>query len=117
MGILGIIGDFIYLQGIKERSFLKFQIAQFIFPFDRELLIGPAQYYFKEQKLDNDTIIYLKKALKHDPYSVQFLGVAAQLEFYYGNKNEAVLMKKQLEKIAPNSNALKRINEIMKGFK
>lgn len=116
MGIIGLLADYIYLQGIKERNIFKFQVAQLLFPFDRELLIGPAQYYFKEQKIDNNTIHFLKIALEHDPYSVQFLGAYIQLEYLYGNKNEAKLNKKKLEKIAPNSNVLKRINEIMKGL-
>jgi hypothetical protein len=116
MGILGLLSDQIYLNGVKENDFFKLQMAQYIFPFDREILIGPAQYYFKNKKLDDNTFKYLKIAIKHDHYSVQFLGAYIQLEYLYGNKNEAKLNKKKLEKIAPNSNALKRINEIMKGL-
>lgn len=91
----------------------KLQTAKFIFPFEREILIGPAQLHFSQKIADRD--IY-KEALKYDPYSVQFLGIHIQLEYRYGNKNEALSAYRKLKLIAPNSNVLKRINETTKGL-
>jgi len=115
--MLGLIGDWFYLKGIKEKDLIKLEVARHFFPFEREILIGPAQLYYSTKTLDNRTFYYYKDVLKYDPYSVQFLGVYIQLEYIYGNKNEALISKQKLTKIAPNSNALKRINELTKGLK
>ena len=117
MGIFGLIGDQIYLIGLKEQNFIKLDVARYFFPFEREILIGPAQLYFQNKILDNWSLYYYKEALKYDPYSAQFLGVYIQLLYLTGNKNEASISKQKLKQIAPNSNVLKQINETMKGLK
>lgn len=117
VAILGFVGDQIYLKGIKSKDLIQLYIASTIFPFEREILIGPAQLYYSSRIIDNNTLAILRNALIYDPYSIQFLGTVIQLEYLSGNKNEALILKQKLKKIAPNSNALKRINEIMKGFK
>ena len=92
-------------------------IAKSIFPFERDIIIGPAQLYYKYKIANQEALNEYRNILKYDPYSVQFLGVYIQLELLIGNKNEALIAKQKLEKIAPNSNALKRINDMMKGLK
>jgi len=87
-----------------------------LFPFEREILIGPGQLQFKQQIIDTNSLAMYKEILAYDPYSVQFLGVYIQIEYLYGNKNEAKAYYKRLKLIAPNSNVLKRINETMKGL-
>lgn len=104
------------MQGLKESNVLKLEVARYFFPYEREILIGPAQIYFRDKVADKAVLSYYKEVLKYDPYSVQFLGVAIQLEYIYGNKNEALINKQKLQRIAPNSNVLKRINELMKGL-
>ena len=112
-GLMVIVGDQIYLKGIYQKDLVKLETAKFLFPFEREILISPAQFYFREKVLN---YIAYKEALRYDPYSVQFLGVIIQLDYLYGNKNEALINKQKLQRIAPNSNVLKRIND-MKGLK
>jgi hypothetical protein len=90
-------------------------VATYFFPFEREILIGPAQFYFREKIANANSVSVYKDALKYDPYSIQFLGVAIQLDYIYGNKNEALIGKQKLQKIGPNSKVLKQINA--KGFK
>ena len=96
---------------------LKLEVAHYFFPFEREILIGPAQFYFREKLIDDRSLFLYKEALSYDPYSAQFLGVYIQLEYLTGNKNEALIAMQKLKRIAPNSNVLKRINELMKGLK
>lgn len=91
-------------------------MARYLFPFEREILIGPAQFYFRGKIINDNSLAVYKDALSYDPYSVQFLGIYIQLEYNYGNKNEAMLAYKKLKAIAPNSNVLKRINETTKGL-
>ena len=102
---------------MKENNLNLIFNAADVFPFDKDILVGPAQYYSRNQRIDNNAIYVYKKALKYDPYSVQFLGIYGQLEFFYRNKNNALMVKHTLEKIAPNSNAYKRINDLTKGLK
>lgn len=66
---------------------------------------------------DTKSLYYYEEAVKYDPYSVQFLGAYIQFEYLTRNTNEALMVKQKLEKIAPNSNALKQINELTKGSK
>ena len=113
---MGLAADQFYLKGLKESDLIKLEVARHIFPFEREILIGPAQFYFREKIADANSIAVYKNALSYDPYSVQFLGVYTQLEYLYGNKNEALVAYRKLKLIAPNSNVLKRINETMKGL-
>lgn len=110
-----MIGDQFYLQGIKTKDVAKLEAAKLLFPFEREILIGTAQLYYANKILDDRTLYYFKDVLRYDPYSVQYLGAVSQLEYLNGNKNEAIVIKTQLEKIAPNSNVLKAINDLMKG--
>ena len=115
--ILGITSDQFYLKGLKTQNLFYINMAKQLFPFNKDILVGPAQFYFRYKIANKDALNIYKETLKYDPYSVQFLGVYAQLEYLIGNKNEALIAKQKLEKIAPNSNALKRINVMMKGLK
>lgn len=112
-----MIGDQLYLKGLYNRDLLKLEVATYFFPFDKDILIGPAQYYFIERTINDKALAAYKDAVYYDPYSVQFLGVHAQIQYLAGNKNEALIAKQKLQQIAPNSNILKRINEITKGLK
>ena len=116
MGLFGILADQVYLKAIQQGNFVKLEVASYLFPFEREILIGPAQLQFRQKTIDTNSVALYKEILTYDPYSVQFLGVYVQLEYLYGNKNEAKLAYKKLKLIAPNSNVLKRINETMKGL-
>ena len=112
-GILGIVGDQFYLKGLKTGNIEYFKFASILFPYEKELAIGYVEAKLKVQLLDKD----IKEALKYDPYSVQLLGMYAQYENYFGNKNDARIALKQLEKISPNSNMLKEIKKVNpKGF-
>lgn len=117
MGILGLVSDQFYLKALKENDLFRLEVAKEIFPFERDILIGPAQFYFRNQIVDNKTLDHMRQALYYDPYSVQFLGAYIQLEYLNHNKNEALIAKRRLEKIAPNSNVLKKINDLTKGLK
>ena len=115
--ILGIAADQIYLKGLTQRNLIKLEAARLIFPYEREINIGPAQLNFINRKIDQNALQTYKDALYYDSYSIQFLGVVTQIEFLIGNKNEALIYKQKLEKIGPNSNILKTINEFTKGLK
>lgn len=114
---MGLTSDQFYLKGIKDQNLVYLNIAKTIFPFDRDIIIGPAQLYYKYKVANKEALAEYKDILRYDPYSVQFLGVYIQLELLIGNKNEALIAKQKLQKIAPNSNILKRINDMMKGLK
>lgn len=88
-----------------------------VFPFEREILIGPAQLYFVNKIATKESLALYKEALDYDPYSIQFLGAVTQIEYLMNNRNEAQIYKQKLEKIGPNSKVLKKINEITKGLK
>lgn len=88
-----------------------------VFPFEREILIGPAQFSFMNQIATVEALELYREAIKYDPYSIQFLGVVTQMEFLINNRNEAKIHKQKLEKIGPNSKILKKINEYTKGLK
>ena len=117
MGVLGLIGDNLFLNGLLTRNLDKIIQARDVFPFERDILVGPAQFYSREKLVDTKTLYYFRDALTYDPYSVQFLSVYGQLQILNKNGNEVLIVKNRLEKIAPNSNGLKRINDLTKGLK
>lgn len=116
-----LIGDQIYLLGLKENELAYFKLSKRIFPFDKEIITGQALTLIRNRIINEQVYFALKDALKYDPYSVEMLGMYIQYANMTRNKNEASMSFKKLQKIAPNSNVLKELEklnykEILKGF-
>ncbi len=101
-----------YLKGLKDNDISYFRAAKFIFPFEKDILVGEALVYLRSKIVGEQVYSSLKDALVYDPYSAEMLGMYIQYANYYGNKNEAKLAYKKLERIAPNSNVLKELRKI-----
>lgn len=115
--LLGVAGDQLYLKGLKERNILPFELAAFVFPFDKDILIGPSEFRITNKILDENTYRTLKEQIKYDPNSPRLLGMYMQYAAYFGNINDAQMSFKKLEIIAPNSNVLKAVKKInIKGY-
>lgn len=110
--LLGIVGDQFYLKGVKEQNLFYFQVAKEVFPFEKEMLVGEALILIRNKIVNEQVALSLKKALIYDPYSAEMLAMYAQYANLYGNKNEALMAFKKLEKISPNSNVLKEMKKL-----
>lgn len=85
----------------------SFKLAYKWFPFERNILIGEADFYSKVQIINKQSYDAVKKALYYDPYSPQLLGLEFQYAFIFG-ENETVYNSFQLlKKIAPNMPVVK----------
>lgn len=113
-GILGITGDQFYLKGIKEQNLLYLIIAKSVFPFEKELLVGPGHLYLISQTINLEAKNEIKDALKYDPYSAQFLSVYAQYLNIFNDKKEALIYLEKLKLISPNSQMTKIVTERFK---
>lgn len=105
-------GDQIYLLGLREGEISYFRLAIKIYPFDKEIVTSEALVLIRNKIVEEKTYLALQKALKYDPYSVEMLGMYIQYAAMIGNKNEASISFKILEKIAINSNVLKELKRI-----
>lgn len=91
--------------------------ARYLFPFDKEILVGEALATVRNsQNVNNYTYMLLKEALIYDPYSAEILGMYTQYAEIFKNRNEAILAFNTMKKIVPNSNSFKQLQTIMKGF-
>lgn len=100
------MADQFYLKALKG-NLEYFRIAKYLFPFEKEILIGEAEAYIKYQIVSPEGMLVLKDALKYDPYSPQKLSLYMQYSNLFGNKNEVIMTKQKLNKIVPNSNMMK----------
>lgn len=118
IGSLGILADQSYLKGLKENNVEYHHLAKTLFPFDRAILTGKADFFIKFQIINVSAYEAVIEALNYDPYSANLTFMHAQYAFIFNNKNEASLSYKRLKQIIPNSKSLKNIEQlpIMKGL-
>lgn len=112
-GILGIVGDQFYLKGIHNKDLLALTIAKNIFPFEREILIGPAHLYLNSQIVTLEAKNEVEFALKYDPYSVQLLGVYIQYAIAFKDIKYREFLSR-LKLISPNSQMTKIVSDKLK---
>lgn len=109
---MGLFGDQIYLQGIKEPEIAYIRLSKSLFPFDRELLVSEGLIYSRNKVIDKKVYLALKDALYYDPYSAELLSMYVQYANIFGNKNEALIAFNQLQQIVPNAKFLKELKQI-----
>lgn len=111
-GIVGILADQFYLKGIHHSDLLSLFIAKNIFPFEKELIVGPALLYTQSQIVTVEAKDEIKSALSYDPYSVQLLSMDTQYKRIF--KEEYLTSFKLLKQISPNSKTTKGVIEAFK---
>lgn len=103
MGILGVIADQYYLKGIKSNYLNNFDIAYKLFPFERSLVIGKTETFIKFKIVNSNSFEEVKKAVRYDPYSIEFLSFQLQNAFVFGDKKIASQSFKTLKTLFPNT--------------
>lgn len=111
-GVIGILGDQFYLKGIKEKNLLALFIAKSVFPFEKEILVGPAHLYIQFQVITEEAKDEIKLALQYDPNSVHLLSMYTQYAKHF-NK-EYLTSFNLLKTISPNSVTTKQVIENFK---
>ena len=87
-------------------------IAKNIFPFEKEILVGPATLFASSQIITVEAKDEIKDALRYDPYSVQLNGIYIQYALIFKDKYDREF--ELLKKISPNSNMTKIIYDKLK---
>ena len=87
-------------------------VAKNVFPFEKEILVGPGTLYTTSQVITVEAKDEIKDSLKYDPYSVQLNGVYIQYALIFKDKYD--LEFELLKKISPNSNMTKIIYDKLK---
>lgn len=113
-GILGTTSDWFYLKGIKERNIFYLSLAKTIFPFEKEILVGPSNLFISTQTVNLEAKNEIKDALKYDPYSVSTLSMYLQYANLFGDKAEVKIAYDKLKLISPNSKMTKIVFEKLK---
>lgn len=109
MAALGIVGDQYYLNALKYKNLKYFQIAKEVFPFNKNLLIGDAEYYVIFGVVNKESYEAIKRMVYYDPYRPRHLSLQMQYAFILGDSDVGVDSFNKLKKLAPNMYIVKEI--------
>lgn len=115
MCLLGIEADQYFLQALKQNKLEGFVRARQIFPFERAILQGEAEYYVKSGIVTNEGYDAVKLAHYYDPYLPRFLSLQMQYAFYMKDDQTTINSFYELKKIAPKMPIIKEM--IKRGVK
>ena len=109
MSLFALVGDQFYLQGLKYNDIKYFKLAKKIFPFERAILQGDAEYYVKFGVIDLKAYEAIKEAYYYDPYIPRLLSYQMQYAFLMDDDNLGVQSFHKLKVMAPNMPLVKEL--------
>lgn len=78
-----------------------------LFPLNRSIAIGPAQYYVIQDKPSEKALSYLNVGLNYDPNAFDLLRAKFKYSYMMGKNEEALNIYQKLQKLAPDSQIVK----------
>lgn len=106
--MLSIVADQYYLIGWKQLDIKKIEVATNLFPLDRVIALGPAQYYVIKNYPSEEALNYINKGLNYDTNAVDLLQARMTYSLMLGKQKDATEAYSRLIVIAPK---LKILNE------
>lgn len=88
---------------MREDDVTYLRLSRSVFPFEKEIVVGYANFFISKGIITLEAMNEIKYALKYDPYSVRLLGVYCQYLDTFGNRNEALKIFNKMELIFPKS--------------
>ena len=99
--MLSIAADQYYLIGWKQLDLKKIEVAANLFPLNRTIALGPAQYYLVKNFPSEEALNHLNKGLNYDPNAVDLLQAKVTYSLMLGRQKDATEAYTRLIKIAP----------------
>lgn len=106
---LGLIGDSYYLKGYKFADIDSFEKARKWFPFDKAMLTGEAEFYVRNEIINQKAFDAVRLAVRSDPYQPRFLSFQMQYAFKLDQDELGVWSFNKLKKMAPNMVIVKEL--------
>ena len=107
--MLSIAADQYYLIGWKQLDLKKIEVAANLFPLDRVIALGPAQYYVVKNYPSEEALSYINKGLIYDPNAVDLLQAKMTYSLMLGKQKDATEAYKRLIVIAPKIAEIKNL--------
>lgn len=93
--------------GWKHLDLHKIEIAAKLFPLNRSIALGPAQYFVIQDEPSEKALSYLNVGLHYDPNAVDLLQSKFKYSYMMGKNEEALNTYQKLKKIAPDNEMIK----------
>lgn len=106
------MSDQLYLEGCKSLNITHFEKAARLFKIDRDIAVGPAIFYVKQNKASEEALIAINNGLKFDPYAADLLRAKMTHSFKLGKTSEALDAYNKLAAIEPNNKLIKCLSEV-----
>ena len=110
--ILSITSDQFYLAGWIQRDLHKIEIAAKLFPLNRSIALGPAQFYVIKDEPSEKALRYIAVGLNYDPNAIDLLQANFKYKYMMGKNEEALNAYQKLKKIAPDNEIVKLFTEV-----
>ena len=110
-GLRAIIGDQIYLEGLKRPSPATFDRASVIFPYERAILMGRYYYWMRRNEATPDAINAIREGERKDPAAADLIVAEMQFSFLMGQNLDAYNAYLRLAKLAPKSWFVKDVEQ------
>jgi tetratricopeptide (TPR) repeat protein len=104
---LSIISDQFYLAGWIQQDLHKIEIAAKLFPLNRSIALGPAQFYVIKDEPSEKALKYIAIGLNYDPNAIDLLQSNFKYKYMMGKDEEALNAYQKLKKLAPDSSMVK----------
>jgi len=104
---LSIISDQIYLAGWKQLDIHRIEIAAKLFPLNRSIALGPAQFYVIKDEPSEKALKYITVGLNYDPNAIDLLQSNFKYKYMMGKNEEALNTYRKLKALAPDSQIVK----------
>ena len=77
---MGLAGDQLYLYGFRHDDFRALDLAAHIFPYERQVMAGPAHFAMRRGIPDQSAWTVLTDALSRDPWAIDIRVARRQIE-------------------------------------
>ena len=114
VAILSIISDQIYLEASKHNDVEKFKVAASLFRLDRNIVTGPAYFYFIQRKATAEALYNINQGLNFDPNAADLLQAKIAFSYSLGKTDDTIRAYARLAMIAPNASIVKLIQNANK---
>lgn len=91
------------MSGWATNDIKKLELASKIYPYRRDILLGPAYKALYDKLATKEALENVKLAVKNDPWAVDLLLVDMKIAAALGDEKEAFKIYNKLKQIAPNS--------------
>ena len=104
---MAIISDYFYLTGWQQSNIHRIEIAAKLFPLNRTIALGPAQFYIAKDEPSEKALKYIAVGLNYDPNAIDLLQADFKYKYMMDKNDEVLNTYRKLKALAPDSQIVK----------